>query len=569
MQLIRKEAPFNPEAWPAEVPTIIQQIYANRGVLAPADVSKDPTGLLNPHALMGMEGAVDILVDAIKNQRHVTIAGDYDCDGATGTAVGVRGLILLGLKPDKVKFTMPNRDIHGYGLTVGLVDDMPQPTSIILTVDSGIASNQGVAHAKEKGYTVVITDHHLPGDETPIADAIVNPNQRGDTFPSKAMAGVGVMFYTLLAVRARLKKIKHPGGDAPLFHHLAPIVAIGTVADLVPLDHNNRILVDMGLRLIQADAVNEGIRALMMTSNIDPAYMTVTDIGFRLAPRLNAAGRLADMTLGVKLLLCDDRSQSIGYAKLLEEINNARKDIQGEMVMSAESIVRDLPMRDTKGIVVYNPSWHHGVVGLVASKLKESMNRPVVAFALAAHPSQEARGSARSIPGLHLRDALALVDTRHPGLLVKFGGHAMAAGMTVMADRIPEFEAAFLTALEELVTPEMLTSVIVTDGELEPNQMTVEFCKYLEVCGPWGQGFPRPIFDGIFEVKEYKILGEKHIKFELYDTRQGDVVDAIWFFSYKGKAPPTRFRMAYELSLNVFRGREKVQLMTRHIEPIA
>lgn len=568
MQLIRKEVPFNPEAWPAEVPTIIQQIYANRSVLAPADISKDPTGLLNPHALMGMEGAVDILVDAIKNQRHVTIAGDYDCDGATGTAVGVRGLILLGLKPDKVKFTMPNRDIHGYGLTVGLVDDLPQPTSIILTVDSGIASNQGVAHAKEKGYTVVITDHHLPGDETPIADAIVNPNQRGDTFPSKAMAGVGVMFYTLLAVRARLKKIKHPGGDAPLFHHLAPIVAIGTVADLVPLDHNNRILVDMGLRLIQADAVNEGIRALMMTSNIDPAYMTVTDIGFRLAPRLNAAGRLADMTLGVKLLLCDDRSQSIGYAKLLEEINNARKDIQGEMVMSAESIVRDLPMRDTKGIVVYNPSWHHGVVGLVASKLKESMNRPVVAFALAAHPSQEARGSARSIPGLHLRDALALVDTRHPGLLVKFGGHAMAAGMTVMADRIPEFEAAFLTVLEELVTPEMLTSVIVTDGELEPNQMTVEFCKYLEVCGPWGQGFPRPIFDGIFEVKEYKILGEKHIKFELYDTRQGDVVDAIWFFSYKGKAPPTRFRMAYELSLNVFRGREKVQLMTRHIEPI-
>lgn len=567
MRLVRKETPVDATAWPADVPAIIQQVYANRGVTSPDQITKDPTALLNPHRLMGIETAVDLLVDAIQNQRNVTIAGDYDCDGATGTATAVRGLKLLGLAPERIRFIIPDRKKHGYGLSVGLVDDAPKETEIIMTVDSGIASNEGVAHAKSLGYTVIVTDHHLPGEVPPPADAIVNPNQHGDDFPSKAMAGVGVMFYVLLAVRARLKKMGLPGGDAPLFHQLAPIVAIGTVADLVALDHNNRIIVSMGLQLIRQGDCSEGISALMLYANKTPKYFSSTDIAFGLAPLLNSAGRLADMTLGVKLLLSDDNHASLLYAKTLSEINLRRKEVQAEMVTSAESIVDKVPVGDLKkGVVVYDKAFQGGVVGLVASKLKETLNRPVIAFADSA--GGNVSGSARSVPGLHLRDALAIVDAKAPGLIKKFGGHAMAAGLTVADGRVKEFEKLFNETIETLLTPEMMEAVIYSDGELLPNQMTLEFTKYLENCGPWGQGFSKPVFDGIFEVKDFKVLKEQHIKFELYDTRKGDVFDAIWFFSYKGLPPPMRFRMAYELSLNVFRGNEKVQLLTRYIEPI-
>lgn len=567
MRLVRRENAVDATAWDPAVPATVQQVYANRGVTSPDQISKDPTGLLNPHELMGIEKAVDLLVDAIVTQKHVTIAGDYDCDGATGTATAVRGLKLLGLSPERIRFIIPDRHRHGYGLSVGLVDDVPKETEIIMTVDSGIASNEGVAHAKALGYTVIITDHHLPGDVTPIADAIVNPNQRGDDFPSKALAGVGVMFYVLLAVRTRLKKMGLPGGDAPLFHHLAPVVAIGTVADLVTLDHNNRIIVSMGLQLIRQGDCSEGIHALMLFANKEPRYFTSTDIAFGLAPMLNSAGRLADMTLGVKLLLTDDQDTALNYARLLSEINARRKQVQATMVTSAESIVDKLPPGELKkGVVVYDKDFQGGIVGLVASKLKETLNRPVIAFANSA--GGNVSGSARSVPGLHLRDALAIVDAKSPGLIKKFGGHAMAAGLTVADGRVKEFEKLFNETIETLLTPEMMESVIYSDGELPPREMNVEFCKYLETCGPWGQGFPKPVFDGVFEVKDFRILKEQHIKFELYDTRQGDEFDAIWFFSYKGLPPPMRFRMAYELSLNVYRGLEKVQLLARYIEPI-
>ena len=568
MKLERKCNQTLPDLWPDVTPKIVQQIYANRGVLRPEGILKDPQQLLPPSSLKGILEAAKVLGKAIIEQKHITVAGDYDCDGATGTAVGVRGLRLLGLPETHVHFAMPNRDRHGYGLSVGLVDELPQPTDVIVTVDSGIASIDGVAHAKALGYTVVITDHHLAGPTLPNADAIVNPNQPGCEFPSKSLAGVGVMLYTLVAVKRYLKSVGHPGGDAALFRTLLPFVAIGTVADLVPLDQNNRILVDGGLRLIRSGQCAPGIKSLLLYANKDMQHITSTDIAFAIAPRLNAAGRLADMTLGVKLLLCDDGALAHRYAETLEEINQTRKDIQQDMVFSAEALIEKGNFKDATTVMLYEPSWHHGVVGLVASKMKEALHRPVVAFAPGAEGSNEARGSARSIPGLHLRDALALVDARHPGLITKFGGHAMAAGLSLPVDNLNAFGNAFYEVVNELVTPDMLESIIYSDGELQPIELNEDFAQYLETCGPWGQGFPKPIFDGVFEVKEYRILADKHIKFELFDTRQGNIIDAIWFFADTTKEPPKRFRMAYELDLNRYRNKVSLQLIVRYIEPI-
>lgn len=565
MKLERKTASYLEDAWPDTVPKIVQQIYANRGVFRPEGILKDPSQLLPPSTLKGILQAAEILGQAIIDQKHFTVAGDYDCDGATGTAVGVRGLKLLGAQ--NVHFTIPNRDRHGYGLSVGLVEELPQPTDVIVTVDSGIASIDGVKYAKEKGYTVVITDHHLAGNTLPNADAIVNPNQPGCEFPSKSLAGVGVMLYTLLAVKRYLGSVNHPGGNAALFQELLPLVAVGTIADLVPLDQNNRILVSGGLHLIHSGQVSPGIRWLLNCANKDPQYLTSTDIAFGLAPRINAAGRLADMTLGVKLLLSDDDTQSRRYALSLDEINKARKDIQEDMVVSAESLVEKMDYTNTKAVVLYEPTWHHGVVGLVASKLKEALHRPVIAFAGGQEKSKELRGSARSIPGFHLRDALALVDARHPGLISKFGGHAMAAGLSLPLANLDAFTQAFYEVVDAQVTPAMLEVILYSDGELAPNQLSENFARYLETCGPWGQGFPKPLFDGVFEVKESHVLGEKHLKLELHDTRQGDVVEAMWFFADLSKPLPQRFRMAYELDLNRFRNRESLQLIVRYVAP--
>jgi len=406
----------------------------------------------------------------------------------------------------------------------------------------------------------------LQGTGLPIADAIVNPNQQGCAFPSKSMAGCGVAFYVLLALRERLRGIGHFAGAHPLFQALGAYVAIGTVADLVPLDHNNRILVRHGLELIRHQRGYPGIQALLEVSNKQPEYFTSTDIAFAIAPRLNAAGRLADMTLGVKLLLTDDHNEAKQLAEQLNTINDERKEIQAQMVVSAETLLDTVSLHGTKGIVVYQPTWHHGVVGLVASKLKESLHRPVVAFAPADSSLQDARGSCRSIPGFHLRDALALIDARYPKLIQKFGGHAMAAGLSLRIADIPVFQAAFESVCDELITPDLLEQVIYSDGELDPNEMTIDYAQYLERCGPWGQGFPKPVFDGVFEVSTFKVLAEKHFKLELHDTREGSIYDAIWFFGYEGQDPPKRFRMAYELSLNVYRGKESLQLLVRHVE---
>lgn len=567
MRFERRQLPYDPMNWAGtNYPDIIKQIYANRHVLIPDDNERTMKRLLSPRLLGGIDKVTEILADAIVNQRYVTIAGDFDCDGATGTSVGYLGFKLLGLAEDKIKYIIPNREKHGYGLSIGLVDDMPKPTDVIVTVDSGIASVDGVAHAKKLGYTVVITDHHLPGDELPNADAMVNPNIKGDPFPSKMLAGVGVMFYALVAVRAKLKELGHPGGEADL-GKLLDLVAIGTIADLVPLDQNNRILVTAGLSRIRFGAANVGVDVLLSTTKKDPTTFCSTDVAFTIAPRLNSAGRLADMTLGVQLLTCTDRGRAEQLAEILEDINSERKNVQAEMTLVAETIVALAPESDDLGIVVFDPSWHHGVIGLVASKLKENLHRPTIALAPAGPDSDEVKGSARSIPGVHLRDALALVAARNPGLLPKFGGHAMAAGLTMKQVDIPRFKEALNLVLKDLVTPDMLEAVIYSDGELTPDQMTIEFCNYLEHCGPWGQAFQKPLFDGVFEVKNQRVLGGKHIKFELYDVRNGDVHEAMWFFGFKGQDIPTRFLAAYELNISRYMGRDSLQLLIRYIEP--
>lgn len=567
MRIERKHSAPDPAYWDnTPYPDIVKRIYVNRNIATPADIDKSLGGLLSPMLLGGIDKAVAILADAIVTGKNITISGDYDCDGATGTSVGFMGLKLLGARDDTIRFIIPNREVHGYGLSVGLVDAMPPQTEIILTVDSGVASVEGVAHAKQKGYTVVITDHHLPGDVLPDADAMVNPNLKDDPFPSKMLAGVGVMFYVLLAVKMRLRELGHDGGKANLAR-LLDLVAIGTVADLVPLDQNNRRLVTAGLDQIRHGAANIGVDVLMSGADKDPSTITSTDISFMIAPRLNSAGRLSDMTLGVKLLTSTDRNEAVKLAAILEDINNERKEVQADMVLVAETIVALTPSNDDIGVVVYDESWHHGVVGLVASKLKEALHRPTIALAPAGEGSDEARGSARSIPGLHLRDILALVEAQNPGLLPKFGGHAMAAGLSIKIADIPKFTKAFNEILKERVTPAMLESIIVTDGELTPDQISLDFANYIERCGPWGQGFTKPIFDGVFEVKSHRILKQKHIKFDLYDVRNGDVHEAIWFFGYKGQEIPQRFLAAYELSTKRYMGRDSYQLLIRQIEP--
>lgn len=560
------QVPFDSKLWETtHYPKIIQQVYANRGITSPEMIERALDQLLSPNLLGNIDQAATLLADAIEQQRYITISGDYDCDGATGTSVGVLGFRMLGLSKDRVQFVIPNRERHGYGLSVGLVDELPVKTDIVVTVDSGVASIEGIAHAKSKGYIVVVTDHHLPGDILPNADVIVNPNLKGDPFPSKALAGVGVMFYVLAATRAELKRRQHPGGQADL-RQLLDLVTIGTVADLVPLDQNNRILVTAGLRQIHFGKASVGLTALLSLLQKDIEYFTSTDISFAIAPRINSAGRLADMSLGVQLLTCEDPIEALRLVRVLEDINQERKEVQAEMQLTAETIVELAPSTDDLGVVVFDPSWHHGIVGLIASKLKENLFRPTVAFAPAGPDSNELRGSARSIPGLHLRDVLALIDTRYPGVLLKFGGHAMAAGMSIHRDQIDTFKNAFNTVLAEQLTKEMLEHTLRTDGELQPEEMTVEFTKYLEACGPWGQGFSKPIFQGTFEIKEVKVLKDKHLKFELYDVRNGDVYDALWFFGNRGGKLPQRFTAAYELSLNVYRGRETCQLLIRHIE---
>lgn len=570
LQLRRRPVLGEPAGWGDSLHPLLQRIYAARGVFSPDQAEHRLNRLLSPQQLGGIERAVALLAEAIRDDASIIIAGDYDCDGATGTAVAIRGLRLLGAK--RVDYVVPNRFVHGYGLTPELIASLPPYAQLVVTVDNGVASVAGVAAAKARGMKVIVTDHHLPGEQLPMADAIVNPNLHDDGFPSKALAGVGVMFYVLLALRAHMREHGGFASNAePDLSSLLDLVALGTVADLVPLDFNNRILVEAGMKRLRSRRGCAGITALIEASQRAVSTACTSDLGYAVGPRLNAAGRLEDMRLGVECLLTDDPAQARRYAELLSSINQERRDLQAAMVAEAEVMVASAAHVDaqTLGVTLFEPSWHAGVVGLVASKLKERLHRPVIAFAPAGEDDPDhLRGSARSISGFHIRDALAAVDARHPGLIERFGGHAMAAGLSLRTTDYPRFAEAFDAVAREWLNEEQLQAVLYTDGEMPAGMFTLDMARLLRFAGPWGQAFPEPVFENRFECFSWKPMGERHLRLSLRDPRDDGLYEAVMFNAYDGKPPPALLRAAYELTINDWQGRESPRLLLRHIESV-
>ncbi len=560
-RIVRRGAAEAGGDWPAHWPLLLRRLHAARGSDARMAMPR-LADLLPFDGLKGIDAAVELLCDAIARDAHVVVVGDFDCDGATACAVGVRGLRMLGAK--HVSHAVPNRIVHGYGLTPGLVEELAalQP-DLLVTVDHGIACHAGIAAAKARGWQVLVTDHHLPGATLPDADAILDPNQPGDAFASKVLAGVGVMFYLLLALRAKL------GAQADLAS-LLDLVAVGTVADMVPLDANNRALVGAGLRRLRAGQGCAGLRALVEVSGRREATLTTADIGYAIGPRINAAGRLEDMGIGIECLLTDDLMQARELAAILHGINEERRGVQQQMTDDAEAALAKLVDVPSHAACLFDPDWHPGVVGLVASKLKERLHRPAIAFAPVEPGSPMLRGSARSIPGFHIRDALALVDARHPGLIARFGGHAMAAGLSLDLAALPAFRDAFAQAASELLSQDMLTDTLHSDGELAADDFAIDTAIALRDGGHWGQGYPEPLFDGEFDVLGWRIVGERHLKLELGLLEPGvgsKRLNAIHFGGWEGTEPPMRVRIAYRLVPDDYRGGGAIQLVVVHREP--
>ncbi len=557
-----------PRGWGSEVHPVLQRIYAARGVFEPQQVTHRLKHLLPPHALGGLKHAVELLMLAIREDWSILIAGDYDCDGATGVAVAVRGLRMLGAR--HVDYVVPNRFMHGYGLSPALVASLEPAPRLLMTVDNGVSSVEGVAAARERGIRVIVTDHHLPGAQLPQCDAIVNPNLVGDPFPGKMLAGVGVMFYLLLGLRAGLRKSHDFAHGEPNLSSLLDLVALGTIADLVPLDFNNRILVDAGLKRLRQGRACAGMRALVEVSRCDPSSLCSTDLAFSIGPRLNAAGRLEDMRMGVECLLTEDARKAGYLAQQLDAINRERRALQADMVAEAEIMASMVVPSDAIGVALYEPTWHAGVVGLVASKLKERLHRPVVVFAPASTKDNEhLRGSGRSITGFHLRDALAAIDTCHPGLIERFGGHAMAAGLSLKSADYPRFAEAFDRIARERMTPESLHAVVYSDGELHAGSFTLDLARQLRDGGPWGQAFPAPVFDNVFECVHWKVMGKQHLRLQLRDPRDGALLPAVMFNAHRNLPPPTQMHAAYELVINQWQGRESPRLLLRDMWSIA
>jgi single-stranded-DNA-specific exonuclease len=551
------------------VPALLQRIYAARGVLRPEDAELKLTRLHPPDSMGQIDAAARLLAGAIVADKHIVIVGDFDCDGATGTAVAVRGLRMLG--GGRVSYQVPHRITHGYGLSPALVEDIAAiKPDLVVTVDSGIACHAGVAAAKARGWQVLVTDHHLPGVRLPPADVIVNPNLDGDAFPSKALAGVGVMFYLLIALRRHLRDAGAFAGREPDLAVLLDLVAVGTVADLVPLDYNNRLLVSAGIRRMREGRCQPGIRALVEAAGRSLDKLTASDIGFAIGPRLNAAGRLEDMALGIECLLCDEATRAQELASVLDGINAERRGLQQKMVVDAELSIGTLPDDGESmpaALCLFDEQWHPGVIGLVASRIKDKAHRPTVAFAPAAPGSDALRGSGRSIPGFHIRDAIATVDAQYPGLIERFGGHAMAAGLSLPSANLDTFRRLFTAHAQATLTPEQLSSELLSDGPLATGEFTRETAESLALAGPWGQGFAEPLFDNVFGVLEWRVLAERHLKFRLQAEVGGPTLSAIHFGGWSGEAPPARIHAAYQLEPDDFRGRRDVQLLIRQWQP--
>jgi len=544
---------------------ILARVLAARGVRGPEELSTDLAGMLSPALLKGTEEAAILLADAIEAEAAMLVIADYDCDGATGCAVAVRGLRMMGARVD---YLVPNRFETGYGLTpeiVALALDHPRLGSpdLLITVDNGIASVDGAQAAQDAGLALLITDHHLPGPALPVADAIVNPNAGGCTFPSKAIAGVGVMFYVLIALRAELRRRGLHGSDAPLAR-LLDLVALGTVADVVRLDANNRLMVAQGLSRIRSGRAQPGLLALFAIAGREPRTASAQDLGFTVGPRINAAGRLADMSVGIECLLTDDPAQAQHLAASLDAINRQRREVERTMQEEALASLAETPAPERRVIVLSDPGWHQGVVGLVAGKLKERFHRPVVALAPA---GETYRGSGRSIPGVHLRDCLDLVSKRLPDAIVRFGGHAMAAGLTLRTEALEAFRTALDQAVADLSDPAVFHRQHETDGELDPALADDRLIDALE--GPvWGQGFAAPSFHSEFQVLAQRAVGTGHLKLTLRNASSGNTrsgsIDAIWFG--RAEPAPDRLHAIWQPVRNTWQGRSKIELQILHAE---
>ncbi len=547
---------------------LLARLYAARGIEDGNQLSLELKNLLPPSTLRNCERAAEILADAIANETQLLIVADYDCDGATACAVGIRGLRMLGASEKQIGFIVPNRFTMGYGLTPEVVDlakNLNPKPSLLITVDNGIASHLGIDYAKEHGIDVLVTDHHLPTDQLPNAITIVNPNQRDCTFQSKALAGVGVMFYILIALRAELRKRSvFTLESQPKLEQLLSLVALGTVADVAQLDRNNRILVSQGLKKIRQGIAPAGLLALFEVAGRDPRLANPFDLGFAIGPRLNAAGRLADMSLGIQLLLSDHQDDAMAFAQELDRMNRERRVIESGMQESALANLSRIEIEDRPALCLWNPGWHQGVVGIVASRLKERFNRPTIVFA----PAEDAvgepllRGSGRSIQGFHLRDTLDLVSKRYPQLIQKFGGHAMAAGLTIRQSDFLEFERCFLEISSSLLSDELLQRRCVHDGSLDKDDFSVEVGDLLnqEI---WGQGFPQPLFYGEFEVLQQSLMKDKHLRLQLRPKLSNDqlapIVQAVWF--NRTQDLPQTAQLAFRLVTDRFLSEPRVQLM--------
>jgi single-stranded-DNA-specific exonuclease len=588
------------ESLPQAMHPVLRRVFAARGVACAADVEHRLAGLLPPQALGGVERACDLLEAALRDAAPILVVGDFDADGATGTAVALRGLRLLGAR--RVDYGVPNRFVHGYGLSPPLVEELvaARPDlcngGLLITVDNGIAAHAGVTAARTLGMRVIVTDHHLPAATLPCADAIVNPNlcaveacaherpacsecaqevRMNADFPSRALAGVGVMFYLLIALRARLRArswFATRGVDEPDLSSLLDLVALGTVADLVPLDHNNRVLVEAGMRRIRAGRGCAGIVALLESGKRDAARVVASDLGFVVGPRINAAGRLDDIKLGIECLLTDDVARARSLAETLSAINHARRDLQAEMVEHAEAVVQNWIARRgietlPVGVVLFEPDWHHGVVGLVASKLKERLNRPVIACAPASEGSDEIKASGRSVAGFHLRDALAQIDARAPGLLLRFGGHAMAAGLSLRCADVERLAQEFDAVARAHLDRAALDAMLQTDGELEPDDLCLDLAQQLRYGAPWGQAFPEPLFDGVFAIESTRAIGENHRRMMLRCGDSAHLVEAVQFNIDATESLPPRIRVVYQLDVNDWNDTQRLQLVLRHVEP--
>ncbi|RPD98936.1 single-stranded-DNA-specific exonuclease RecJ [Candidatus Pantoea deserta] len=570
---LRRRAISVEDQLPADLPPLLKRLYLQRGVRSAAELERGAKHLLPFTTLSGLEDAVELLHQALLDGRRIMVVGDFDADGATSTALTVLALRSMG--GHNVQYLVPNRFDDGYGLSPEVVEQArARGAQLILTVDNGISSHSGVACAHQHGIPVLITDHHLPGETLPEAEAIVNPNLNDCEFPSRALAGVGVAFYLMMALRAHLRQQGWFGATRaePNLAELLDLVALGTVADVVPLDVNNRILVWQGLSRIRAGKCRPGIRALLEIANRDARQLVASDLGFALGPRLNAAGRLDDMSVGVALLLTDDITQARMLASELDALNQTRKEIEQGMQSEALALCQQLERQQTElplGLAFYHPEWHQGVVGILASRLKERFYRPVIAFAPAGDGTL--KGSGRSIPGLHLRDALERLDTLYPGLMLKFGGHAMAAGLSLEESRFDEFRQRFADLLGEWLSEETLQSVVWSDGALQPGEFSLHTAELLREAGPWGQAFPEPAFDGKFKLLQQRLVGERHLKVMLEPLGGGPLLDGIAFNVDTTLWPDSSVRqveLAFKLDINEYRGNRSVQLIIDKIWPL-